>query len=252
MGMFTACFDASGSEDDPRTPFLTVAGFISTTDDWVDFSALWDERLGKDKIAYFRMSEFAHSEGEFKGWKNQEDRRRSLLTDLFNLIKSHAFRKFGCTVRISALKEMNKDLRAQFYLTAYVLAGRHCAGDVLQWMIGEGQGLHTTPLALIFEEGDAGQSELRRRLEEDGFPVNFRPKKDTTRETGMVEPGFVPLQAADILAYEMSLSTRRVNFDRWPTQELLSMPGRIGIYDEEDIPALEKDLRVLGAGHHDD
>lgn len=243
MATFIACFDASGSERDARTPFLTVAGFLSTAEQWVAFTELWNKRLADDGLAYFRMVEYAQSVKQFESWKGQESRRKRLLGDLVDLIKSHAFRKFGCTVEVAAInKYLDDALKEEFHLTAYTLAGMACGGDVQMWALREGEGLTQTPFAFVFEDGDIGKGKLKQRFEEVGLGTPyFSPKKDTI-ENGILVPGFTPLQAADILAYEMSLAVKRVNFDRWAASELMHMPGRIGIYTEEDIRALEKDL----------
>lgn len=111
LGMFTACFDASGSENDPKTPYLAVAGYISTADRWITFSQLWNTRLREDGLDYFRMSEFAHSKKIFAGWKLEENRRRNLLKDLVELVKTHAIVMFGCAVKISAMKDMTIETR---------------------------------------------------------------------------------------------------------------------------------------------
>jgi hypothetical protein len=240
MGIFTACFDASGSERDARTPFLTVAGFLSTAEQWATFTELWKKRLADDGLDYFRMVEFAQCVKQFDGWKNEEPRRKKLLGDLVDLIKSHAFRKFGSVVELAALNERLDDvLKTEFHLTAYTLAGRACAGDMRQWAIAEG--LTNTRFALVFEDGDLGRGKLRQRLEEDGFGVNLTPKKDTMKN-GVLEPALIPLQAADISAYEMSLAAKRENIDRWAATELMRMPGHISIFTAEDVQALNKDL----------
>lgn len=242
MAMWTACFDASGSEHDTKTPFLSVAGFLSTAEEWIAFSELWKKRLADDGLDYFRMTEFAQSVKQFSEWKDQEERRKKLLGDLVDLIKAHVFRKFGTVVEIAALKQhMDDDFRKEFHLTAYALAGRSSAGDMRQWSIAEG--LLDTPFALVFEDGDSGKGELRKRLEEDDFPVNFRPKKDTV-VNGVLVPGFIPLQAADMLSYEMALVAKRQDVNRWSANELLHIPGRIGIFTAEDIQSLKRDLEA--------
>jgi hypothetical protein len=65
--MWVACFDASGSELDAQTPFLSVGGFLSTKDEWEAFSEQWSKRLAVDGLEYFRMTEFAQSVRQFAG-----------------------------------------------------------------------------------------------------------------------------------------------------------------------------------------
>jgi|SRR5215831_2378871 len=228
MGIFTACFDCSGSEKDSHTPVLTVAGFLAMAEHWIKFSELWSARLRDDGVEYFRMAEFAHSVKQFDGGKTQQDRRKTLLSDLVGPIKSHVFRKFGTVVQLSAMRELEESVRNEFHLTAYALAGRASAGDLRQWALGEGEGLENAPFSIVFEEGDTGQDRLKTRLEEDGFTVNFRPKKHQTKN-GIFRPGFIPSQAADMLAYEMSLAAKKEEITRWDADEFIRMPGRIGI-----------------------
>ena len=39
MSMFTACFDTNGQEKEH--PYMVVAGFISSADEWIKFSEAW-------------------------------------------------------------------------------------------------------------------------------------------------------------------------------------------------------------------
>jgi hypothetical protein len=47
-----------------------------------------------------------------------------------------------------------------------------------------------------------------------------------------------------MLAYEMALVAKRQNLDRWLANELLRIPGRIGIFAAPDIQSLKKDLEA--------
>lgn len=105
-----AVFDASGKEDQRR---LVLAGFISKAKDWQSFHTLWIERLREDGLEYFHMVDFAASQGQFKGWRNSESRRRKLLADLMDLISSHVYRKFGCVIE-------NGQFYADFVVSGFV------------------------------------------------------------------------------------------------------------------------------------
>jgi len=207
FAMFTACFDASGHESDK--PYLVVAGFISSADDWINFSEKWKMRLNQDGLPYFRMSEYAHSRRVFEGWRNQEAKRRSLLADLIDLIKSHAYRQYGCVIDIkSFLQILPKEHRNTYHLNAYSLAARDCAAQIRKWAKSENI---TSPIKFVFEDGDKGTGQLIQRFGEDNLPSpDFAPKKDTIKN-GITVPGFIPLQAADIWAYELFLAFKRYN-----------------------------------------
>jgi len=73
-----------------------------------------------------------------------------------------------------------------------------------------------TEFAVIFEAGDKGKGKLQKRISEDsGLQVTFLPKKD-----------FVPLQAADWLAYEANKMAAK--FGEGLCSLSLSYAGRCG------------------------
>lgn len=241
--MFTACFDAGGSQHDQE--FLVVAGFISSADTWTTFDLLWRERLTKDGIRYFHMEEFAHFRGEFKnGWRNNEIKRRSLLSDLLDIIRSHAFRKFGCAIEHKQLTDViSKEQREKYLLDAYSFAGLYCAHQVNQWRVNEK--ISALP-DLVFEDGDLGKGHLMDRLKKDGFgtPI-FRLKKDA-EISGRKSPAFTPLQAADFLAYEIFLANKRwedPNYKaRWGMEQFHRMMGDLVKYDSNELNLFKQDL----------
>ena len=254
LGMFTTAFDASGTDG---TPILTVAGFVSSAQHWDEFSVLWEERLSKDDLQYFRAAECAHSTGQFDGWKGSEIRRRDLLKDLMDILTSHVYRQFGCTIVNEDFEKLSGPLKNQYILTAYSLAGRTCEKDVREWARWAEK--IKTRIEMVFEEGDADSNSLRKRFVDDlGYEPIFRPKKDKILADGSVVKRFVPLQAADWLAYELSLAAKKycigplsgklgpISDLRWPMQQFMNIQGVPGIYAAEEIEEVEKKLKLLG------
>jgi hypothetical protein len=255
MGMLTAAFDASG---DSGTPVLTVAGFISSEDDWRDFSEQWTKRLKEDGIEFFRAVNLTNFSGPFKHWHDkpkseQEKLRRALCSDLMDILKRHVYRKFGCTVVNDAFEKMDMTTQQNFRLCAYSVAGRTCEKHVRQWLLRDWL-KSETPVRIVFEDGDIGKGKLQYHLSQEGqIHASFGLKKDTAMEDGRVEYGYVPLQAADWYSYELSLAVRQA-FDgkiadfydfRWPMQQFESLVGAPGIYLEEDIQKMESRFKEL-------
>ena len=235
--MMTACFDASGHECDQR--FLVVAGFVSSADDWIDFDRLWRHRLAQDGLSYFHMHDFAQNVGQFlKGWREDESRRRKLLGDLMDIIQSHTYRKFACTVENQFLSDNVKpEIIRNYHLKSYVLAARDCAARVREW--SRSFGAKEVP-ALVFEYGDLYQTLLTKRLVADQFaPPLFKFKKDRVDEDRTIVLGFTPLQAADFFAYEAFIAAKKRNDDRWGMQQFELKPGPMGIYLPDDLRDLE-------------
>jgi len=252
MGMLSFPLDAGGDES---TFALTVAGFGAGEKEWGDFTRLWTERLGKEDIAFFRAVDAAQWRGQFERFRevpNKDIWRKSLFSDLMEILKRHVYRKFGCTVVNRNLSKMDERLREQFLLTAFTLAGRTTEKQIREWI--KSDWTPTTPVVIVMESGDHGKGKLQERLEKDGcFPFAFQPKKDTTNKRGVMEYGFVPLQAADWLAYELSLSVRQFEEGtvqeiagmRWPMQQFHRILGEPGTYEVEDLREMERKLRSV-------
>src|SRR5579863_8851890 len=125
--MLTFAFDAGG---DDKTPYLTVAGFVSDMKHWDDFSQLWGKRLAVDGIEFFHATDMDGFYGPYKHLKDRIDRKnvlKALSGDLMELIKRNTYRRFACTVVNKHFQEMSESMREEFALSAYSLAGRTCA-----------------------------------------------------------------------------------------------------------------------------
>lgn len=198
---YVGAFDASGKED---LRCIVVAGFVSSAKDWQAFHEAWTKRLSDDGLTYFHMTEFAHSQGAFEnGWRDNKPRRDQLFGDLVGIIQSHAYRSFSCTVEYEQFFNLSTDNQKEFAMCAYSLAGRTCLRHISDWMKRE-PGLSSMPIGYAFEEGDEGAGMLSERMWKDGYPrPHFLPKKDRLDKDGAPVNAYTPLQAADILAYEI-------------------------------------------------
>ncbi len=97
FAMFTAAFDASGTVHDQ--PYLIMAGYLATADQWMTFDRRWLKRLRDDKISYFRRSECASNTKQFNDWdKKPTEKKDKLLRDLIKIINDTTERKTGCIV----------------------------------------------------------------------------------------------------------------------------------------------------------
>jgi hypothetical protein len=227
--MYTACFDASGHEQNEE--HLVVAGFLSSGDDWIKFDSAWTRRLAENGLPYLHMREFAHKLPPFD--RLTEKQRRELLSDLMDIIQANAYRKYVSVVVNKVLRDgMPEKMKQLYYFNSYVYAGRNGVAMLAEWMKSQKM---AAPLRLIFAKGDAGEGDLRKRLEEDGYGTpEFRYPVDKTIE-GMFYPGFIPLQACDFLAYESFKAIKAQGIERWGFETFISMPGQMGIVTENDL-----------------
>jgi hypothetical protein len=252
--LMLASFDASGHESDQ--PFLVVGGFVSSAGDWDEFSDLWLKRLREDGLPYFHASQFASGNGIFDGWKAKEARTRALAADLMDIIVSHAFRYFVHGVKPAEFNMAFTDEdRETFNINAYALCGRTCVADLgrwirrdsLQWDLGR------VP-DLVFEHGDKGKGKLRDMLVKHNYPEpQFLPGKIPLETKLGAVPPYVPLQAADWIAYEsfrlLKLGSDNRDEWRWPMRQFVNrMQGVLGFWSVSGLNQVKDDLAVLNSG----
>ena len=146
--MFTACFDASGHPRDPRTPFLVVAGFLSTADAWRQFDGRWRKRLALDGLTYFHTVDLTHNKNEFKnGWRNNEVRKNALRANLIEIIRANTFRLVGAIVVNKDVNVLSRNQQRDWHINAYSFACGICIAKCFNWVAREKM---FTPVRLYF------------------------------------------------------------------------------------------------------
>jgi len=207
-------------------------------------------RLKEEGLSHFHMVEFAHSKGLFSGWREDEERRQRLYGDLVKIITSNVYRQFAWAIEMGNFDTLSVENKKTYSLNAYVLAARTCGADIRRWQEQEN---FKVPTAYVFEDGDDGKGMLIQRYEQDALPTpHFKPKTAITKD-GKTIPAFTPLQAADVLAYELHkpyrdviLGRPKVEKFRWGFAELSKIPGVPGHYSTQNLEQLNSMLRNLG------
>jgi hypothetical protein len=99
--------------------------------------------------------------------------------------------------------EVNREFQVREYFgTEYALCARLCIAETNRWMREHG---YEPPAEYVFEDGDP-RGRLTRLVEEEiGYPPpSFKPSRDRYAKDGItVIRGLLPLQAADLAAYEL-------------------------------------------------
>jgi hypothetical protein len=231
--MFTAYFDDSGSPDD--TLAVVVAGFVASDEQWEHFERNWNETLKQFGIPLFHMKEFAHFAGAFSKFKGKKEDREWLLRQLLSHIKLRVRHSCGHAVIIDDFRKVSGLYALEsIHITPYSLCGRTCLASVSDW--AKRCGIAEDQTRYVFEDGSKGKGTLVHRILRDkGITPEFRKKHES-----------VPLQAADLFAYEM-LAGNRAIFERgvdsldamrYPIQQLsdlLRHPLDWGTYALKDL-----------------
>lgn len=258
MAMLTGAFDASG---DKSTAYYCVAGFASSESDWRGFSEAWSKRLAKDGIEFFRAVDAAFFTGPFLHLSerpDKEDIRKALFSDLMDILKRNVFHRFGCVIKNNSIDKMSAEMRAKFRLSAYTLASLSCERQFRKWVLQDFSGCNPNmPVRMVFEDGDEGFGDLSAWINAftGTISVSREPKKDIVLDDGITRYGFVPLQAADWLAYELRLALQHLdegrvtneNGFRWPYKQFVSILGDAATFTANNIVDAEQKLASLKA-----
>jgi hypothetical protein len=191
--MFAAYYDASKSNGGI---VLSVGGFISSLALWRDyFASAWRSHLNEYDLTYFHMKDYTASRKEYEKFKGDEPQREQFMKGLIGVIKGGVQYGIGRIVPMRDFETIDGTYRlSEKYRNAYCLAGLECMRCARRLV---------DKLAIVdyvFDEGDQGKGHLQDLAQEDGFPMpSFRSSRDRKGASGLL-----PLQAADLVAYELS------------------------------------------------
>lgn len=231
-----AYFDESGHIKDPNLHFTGMAGFVAPERIWNEVERKWEAIKSEYSLQEpFHMRHFAHGLGQFKDW--EKPRKDSLYRSLIQIIVEAEVVPTGCIVGNSAFRSLSA--RQQLALRSpYFTALQECIRGACSQAIA----LEPETVDMVFAKHvDYGTVEPRgERNPDNSGPTEilfYSIKRNLSQlgrymgSYGSGEPDMlVPLQAADMLAYEMTkeynnilLSQRRI---RKSYQELMRAGGR--------------------------
>ena len=240
-----AFVDDSGSE--PQSPLFVLAGFMSTAEQWADFSTDWAAALAEPPaLEYFKAKEANRLRGQFdrhKGW--DEERRDNRVSALISIIRKHAISRIHASVRTADFNTYIKNLplpsRRLTSESPYTLLFMQIILSNAAWMAAHGDRLRQAhgPVDFIFDNQIGFSDEallwwpsFKRILDE-------ASRTDLPQYVGSApifrdEKQFLPLQAADLYAWHL-----RRNFVE---NQVLWMPPRRELRQFDEMPGFGRNL----------
>ena len=213
---YAAYFDDSGHPDDQDC--LVVAGFVASEEQWRRFEETWRRILDPLKIDPFHMTEFEAS----TRWSRRE--KDEILYRLVRATTVRAQFYIAHVVNMSAYREINAEFAFEQEIgTPYALAGRTVARSLNEWKAA--QPGTRDKLLVVFEDGTKHKGDLIDVMQRDGLPCPaFRKKHEG-----------IPLQAADLLAWEVFNCVTGVEMMRPSLDKLTDIPGDEGEYGKDAL-----------------
>jgi hypothetical protein len=187
-------FDESGTHGGSST--FSLAGYVSTPERWATFETEWRAALADFGLEFWHMASFANRVGEYGQWT--EDVRRERFARLASIIQKHAVYSIG-TVFSMADYETSIPFRVRKFF-----GGPYGAAAASTFFTGgEYARKNDAWMAYVFESGAQGAGQVLHL-----FEANQRDPKEQEYFRLLSlrfenKRQFVPLQAADMLAYEL-------------------------------------------------
>lgn len=218
---------------------------MNTPKGWGNLRKRWTAALTKSKIKIFHMTDFENRQGEFVGW--DEDRKRSLLTELFEAIADDPPMIFGTAVVVAHFNKLDAS-RRRVLMDPWYLCYQTCFNEVLSSYY-------------IFDPVDQGVEPESAMIRACFFeqhrqykwgPMLFAlahekgmPKKRLMPTRGIIGWGSkescVHFQLADMIAYELRKHVENSLFrlgrsTRWPMKQFLKMMFVANVFDDSGLP----------------
>jgi hypothetical protein len=194
MWTLEAYFDETGHGSDIKTQILGIAGCLTASELWRKIEKQWENALREENLPYFHMREYAHSQGVFKTWKGDENRRRKIYGKLWEIISNAGIMPLGCFVQLNEFKQELQGQEHHVLKDAYYLCYMGCLRITEQLLDFQ----QVAQISTYFDDKKDSRTEasnifniLKPRYKgRIPFP-EFRNMRNSP-----------PLQIADIIAYE--------------------------------------------------
>ncbi len=205
--------DESGTSRDNRV--ATVAGYLGQVGEWRRFEREWRKVCGKYDVKIVHRADLETWHGEFtaeRGWNPA--RRTSFLGELQPIIKSCTKVAVGSAVIKEDWEEVMPEWLTRFFGGTYGWCAHECIVAVRKWCERPSARSRTSrPVCWAFERGAEGQHQVEAMFAE---LSNISELKAAFRIGALSFPDkdVVPLQAADLLAYEVFKQVENQIVDR--------------------------------------
>jgi len=109
--MIHCFFDDSGKESDQGNKFVCIAGYMAVGDSvWSILANGWWHQLVRHGLVWLHMKDFMQSQGEYVSLGWDWPKKKAVLEDFIQVIKSAQLIGFGVAIDADAWKLVPKEL----------------------------------------------------------------------------------------------------------------------------------------------
>ena len=243
--MFHGYIDESGND-----LFFTLSCLLATVEDWALIEAAWlrilqqkNEELrkaGRPEVSRFHTADCSSRRGEFEGWSVAE--QVELTKQLLDVFHTYATGSIAYTFPIADFKAVFPD-NTDLYATMYGFLTKFIMMEIVNAIEGAGAA-SSTQIALFHDRNSHSfhmQSAFQHVMHED---PTFDKQKYFSTLTSIGWESCIPLQAADLIAYEIFKDVDNQAAKRKPRQSLLALKkspafsARSKVFDRSTIEML--------------
>lgn len=193
MNLIEAYFDESGTHD--GSPVMCVAGYLLEAEESKVFTREWNSALSDLGLSHFHMIDCAHGIEEFGQISKQE--RIDLVIRLIAIINGRVERGLGAMI---VAELYDKIMPHQIMGSAYNYCLWHCLEGTRIWA---DEISYHGDIAYFFESGHKSQSAANRFMH-DAFQSAAEKQPFRYLSHSFIDKKkFAPVQAADLLAWQM-------------------------------------------------
>lgn len=208
MSLLTFYGDESGT--DAHTRVTAVAGYLGQDKEWRRFEREWLTVLKKYGVLLMHRSDLETWHGEFtqeRGWNPQ--RRIEILSELQPIIKSCTKVAVGTAIIKDDWEQVMPVWLRRFFGGAYGWCAHECVVAVRAWCERPTR-RRSKPISWAFEQGAEGQGQVAQMFGELGRDPALKAAY-RIGDLAFRDKRVVPLQAADLLAYEVAKQVENQN-----------------------------------------
>lgn len=234
--------DESGTHD--GSPTVVVAGYLGRPEVWRDWTAKWTHALGPIKV--YHAVDAQNLTGEFEGWTS--DQVAALVKRLLPITAGAeiAATAVALDLRVFEAALKDRDDLKELFGTPYIACLQWAMQSILNMAFAVGS---REQIAFIHENNDYHAqayecfSWIMSNAHRGGniISLTFGTKKD-----------YVPLQAADILAYEANKRLRKLDAPERRPWAALKADTFVASYGDANMGYLVETLEKIKNGKFDE